>query len=355
MKALILAAGKGTRLKPMTNSIAKHLIPVANKPLIYYILEQIQESGIEDVGIVISTDTGEEIKTVVGDGRRWGIRITYIVQVRPLGIADAVKTGREFLGDSPFLLFLGDNLLKDSVKGMVTEFNAHPADALIALKKVDDPKAFGVAELNDLNQIIGVEEKPQSPKSNLAIVGAYIFGPIIHRVIEQIQPSKRGEYEITDAIQKLLDNHNTVNSYILPNWWLDTGKKEDLLKANATLLEENITLQVKGEVDEKSQMKGEVEIGAGSQIENSLIRGPVSIGSRCHIINSYIGPHVSIGEGVIIENSAIMHSIVLDKVTIKNIFKLTNSVIGRNACISGREDGKSGIQLFVGDSASVEL
>ena len=240
MKALILAGGKGTRLKPVTNSIAKHLIPIANKPLIFYILEQIKESGIEDIGIVISPETGEEIKTAVGDGTRWGIGISYIVQATPLGIADAVKTGRDFLGDSPFLLFLGDNLIKDGVKGMVSEFKSHPSDALIALKKVDDPRAFGVAEVDDSNQIIRVVEKPKEPKSNLAIVGAYIFRPIIHTVIDRLTPSQRGEYEITDAIQKLLENRNPVNSYILQNWWLDTGKKEDLLTANKTLLDENL-------------------------------------------------------------------------------------------------------------------
>jgi glucose-1-phosphate thymidylyltransferase len=355
MKALILAAGKGSRLKPVTNSIAKHLIPLANKPLIFYILEQIKEACIEDVGIVISLDTGTEIKTVVGDGTHWGIRISYIIQDKPLGIAHAVKTGRDFLADSPFLLFLGDNLMKDGVKGMVTEFNSCSVDALIALKQVDDPRAFGVAEVDGSNKLIRVVEKPQEPRSNLAIVGAYIFRPVIHDIIDQLKPSQRGEYEITDAIQKLLESRKSVNSYVLQNWWLDTGKKEDLLTANKILLDENLKLGIGGDVDKTSLTKGVVEIGAGSVVKNSLIMGPVSIAEDCRIVESYIGPYASLGKGVVVENSAIKQSIIFDFVHIKHVARLTDSVVGRNAFISEGENGCTGTRVFIGDNARIEL
>jgi glucose-1-phosphate thymidylyltransferase len=353
VKALILAGGKGTRLRPITNSIAKHLIPVANKPLIFYILEQIKEAGIQDVGIIISPDTGEEIKKVVGDGTNWGINISYYVQSPALGIAHAIKFGRDYLGDSTFLLYLGDNLIKDSIKNMVSYFINHPSDALIALKEVEDPRAFGVAELNG-NQITRVLEKPTVPTSNLAIVGAYIFRPIIHSLIDKLKPSQRGEYEITDAIQSLLENDYQVNSYILENWWLDTGKKEDLLKANNIILDENLVSCNNGETDDKTQLSGQVEIGYGSVIQNSLITGPVSIAADCRIIGSYVGPHVSLDQGVNVENSNINSSIVLSGVSIKNVSLITESIIGRNAVIL-KSEAFLGTKIFIGDNARIEF
>jgi len=318
VKALILAGGKGTRLRPITDTIAKHLLPVANKPIIFYGIEQIREAGIDDIGIVVSPETGPSIRLAVGDGSRWNAKIRYIIQDSPLGLAHAVKNAQGFLEDSTFLLFLGDNLIKEGVKGIVTEFNHHSPDALIVLKKVPDPRAFGVAEVDAGGKVTRVVEKPDKPKSDLALVGAYIFTPVVHRAIARIKPSLRGEYEITDAIQQLLDMGKEVRSHTLEGWWLDTGKKEDLLEANRIILDEQIVDVVHGKVDALSRISGKVDIKEGTRIENSQIQGPVSISARCRITNSFIGPHTSIGADSVIENSTVESSIVMDNSRIIN-------------------------------------
>lgn len=355
MKALILCGGKGTRLKPLTNTTAKQLLPVANKPILFYVLDQVTEAGITDIGLIISPETHEWIKEAVGDGSRWGVEITYILQAEPLGLAHAVKTAQDFLGDSPFLMFLGDNLIKGGIIQFVEQFKKHSPDALILLKEVSNPRSFGVVELNNLGEIVHLEEKPKQPRSNLALVGIYLFSPTVHRAIAQIKPSWRGELEITDAIEKLLEMGKEIRSHILKGWWLDTGKKDDLIEANRIVLDDYLKREIKGEVDSQSQIVGRVEIRQGAKVENSLIRGPVSIAEDCRISNSFIGPFTSIGAGTVIENSAIEHSVILEKCHILKVERLADSVIGRGTQVVKQEQGFKALRLFVGDDARVEL
>lgn len=356
MRALILAGGKGTRLKPATHTLCKQLLPVANKPILYYVLDQILEAGIKDIGIIISPETGSQIKEAVGNGKKWGAKVTHILQKEPLGLAHAVQTAREYLGNSSFLMFLGDNLIQGGVAGFVKEFNKTKPDALILLKEVSDPRMFGVAELDDGGKIINITEKPKKPKSNLAIPGVYLFTPAIHRAIEQITPSSRGELEITDSIQKLIDMGKTVKSHILDGWWLDTGKKDDLLEANRVVLDNLLKRKIEGKVCPESRVSGRVEIGGNTEVIESTIRGPVLIAPNCRIINSFIGPFTAIGENTVIENSSVEHSVLLDGCQIKNIGMLSDSIAGRKCQISKSEKkNHSSIRLFLGDDAVIEL
>ncbi len=355
MKALVLCAGRGTRLRPVTHTTAKHLLPVANKPILFYVLEQIRETGIEHIGIIISPETGKGIREGVGDGSKWGAHITYIVQPEPLGTAHAVKIAHDFLGDSSFLMFLGDDLIEGGVREFVEQFHAHTPDALILLKEVPDPHQFGVAELDGEGNIIRLIEKPKEPKSNLALVGAYLFAPEIHKAIAQIKPSWRGELEITDAIQKFLDMGKRVRSHTLQGWWLDTGTRDDLLNANHVVLDSSLKPDISGDVDSKSRIVGTVEIRKGTAVVGSTIRGPVSIAENCRIKNSVIGPYASIGAGTLIEDSMVERSVVLEKCRICNIEHLSDSVIGASAQVLKREHTSGVMNLFVGDDTRIEL
>jgi len=355
MKALILAGGKGTRLKPITHTIPKQLLPVANKPIMFYVLDQIKEAGITDIGIIISPETGAYIREAVGDGSRWDSNITYIPQAEPMGLAHAVKIARPFLDDSTFLMFLGDNLIEGGVKSFVQEFGSHSPDALVLLKEVSDPRLFGVAELNGKGEVVHLVEKPKEPKTNLALVGIYLFTPLIHKAIAKIKPSWRGELEITDAIQKLLDMGKKVRSHILTGWWLDTGKKDDLLEANRVVLDSLLKRDVKGEIDSKSKIVGRVEIEEGAKVENSTVRGPVSIATGCQIRNSFIGPFTSIGAGTVIEDSSVGHSVILENSRIYRIERLEDSLIGTRVELKRADERFNAVKIFVGCDSSLEL
>jgi glucose-1-phosphate thymidylyltransferase len=355
MKALILAGGEGTRLRPITYTMAKHLLPVANKPILFYLLDQITEAGITNIGVIISPETGFSIRQALVDGSRWGAKITYILQPKPGGLAHAVQTAHDFLGDSSFLLFLGDNLIQGGVRDFVEEFHTFTPDALILLKEVPDPRAFGVAELGASGEIVRLTEKPKEPKSNLALAGVYLFTPEIHQAIAQIKPSQRGELEITDAIQKLVDMRKQVRCHILQGWWLDTGTKEDLIEANRVVLGEFLEEDIKGDVDSSSRIAGKVEIRKGARVENSLIRGPVSVAEDCRIRNSSIGSFTSIGAGTVIEDSSVDNSVILENCHIVKVRRLADSIIGRNAQVSQQEQGFKATRLFVGDDAQIEL
>jgi len=355
MKALVLAGGKGTRLKPLTATIAKHLLPMANKPILFYALQQITEAGIKDIGIIVSPETATCIKEAVGDGSKWNARITYIPQVEPLGLAHAVKTAKDFLGDSSFLMFLGDNLIQGGVTQFVEEFNRRSPDALIVLKAVKETHLFGIAELDETGRVFRVEEKPKHTSSNLAVIGIYMFSPVVHRAVSQIKPSWRGELEITDAIQKMIDTGNKVYSHIFEGWWFDTGKKDDILEANQVVLDEFLVRDVRGEIDSQSRIVGRVEIGKGSRVENSTIRGPTSIAEGCQIKNSFVGPFTSLGMGTRIENSSIERSVVLNDSHISHIERLQDSLIGSRVELKKADERFRAVKLFIGDDAKLEL
>jgi glucose-1-phosphate thymidylyltransferase len=356
MKALVLSGGKGTRLRPITHTMPKQLVPVANEPILGYVFHHIKDAGIKEVGVVVSPETQSDVRQFLGKGSRWRVRITYIPQEQPLGLAHAVKIARPFLGNSPFVMYLGDNLLAQGIKEFMDEFHSTNPDALIFLKEVDNPRAFGVAVLDKKGHIMKLVEKPKVPPSNLALVGVYFFSPSIHEAIERIRPSSRGELEITDAIQELMRSGGSVSGKILEDWWLDTGKKDDFLAANSVVLDDYVKRDIQGKVDSKSKVSGRIRLEKTAKIINSSLRGPVVIGKRCRIVNSFIGPYTTIGHGTRIINSAIEHSVVLDKCCIENIARLEDSLIGREArVIHYDKDHSRALRLLIGDNNIVEV
>jgi len=353
MKGLILSGGKGTRLRPLTYTAAKQLVPVANKPILFYVIENLARSGVTDLGIIISPETGEMVKEAAGDGSRFGVSLTYILQEQPGGLAHAVKTARSFLKNFPFVMYLGDNLISSDISLFLETFRREALDALILLKEVEDPRQFGIAELNGAGRLRRLVEKPQVPPSNLALVGVYFFGPAVHTAIDGLKPSWRGELEITDAIQVLLDQGKRVDWRHLEGWWLDTGKKDDLLTANTQVLDEWCERQILGEVDEESQVTGRVTIGPNTRVRRSTIRGPAIIGQNCLIQDSFIGPFTSIGDACRVENSVVEHSVLLAGATISQVDRLEDSLLGRNARVA-RHNRHRSLQLLLGDDTVVE-
>jgi len=356
MKGLILSGGKGTRMRPITHTAAKQLLPVANKPILFYGVEALVAAGIKEIGIIISPETGRDVRESVGDGSKWGIKIEYILQDEPAGLAHAVKTARPFLQDDPFVMYLGDNLIKDGVGPLVKRFEEGSADAFILLKEVENPSSFGVAELNGDGRIICLEEKPAKPKSNLALVGVYLFNKNIHKAIDEIKPSKRGELEITDAIQRLIATNHHVDSHILKSWWLDTGKKDDMLEANRVVLDEMTDVSMLGTANGGSRISGRVHIGKGSILKNCIVRGPAMIGEDCLLEDSYVGPFTSIGDGARVSHAEIEHCILREKCQIIDFHgRIEDSLIGVNVELTRRNSKPMAFRLMLGDDSKVEV
>jgi glucose-1-phosphate thymidylyltransferase len=373
MKALVLAGGRGTRLRPITHTAAKQLVPVANKPVLFYGLEALRDAGIRQVGIVVSdpremllpdSRTGErttvmvnsqaEIRAAVGDGSRFGLEVTYIEQAAPLGLAHAVKISEDYLRDEPFVMYLGDNLIKDGIAPFVKEFESERPDAQILLAHVKTPQDFGVAELAG-DRVVRLEEKPKQPRSDLALVGVYLFSACVFDAVRAIRPSRRGELEITDAIQHLIDSGKRVRSHVIQGWWKDTGKVEDMLEGNRMMLM-GLATDVRGEVDAATEIEGGVSIGPGSVVERSRLRGPLVIGAGARIRDAYVGPFTALADGVVLERSEIEHSIVLERSQITDIpGRIESSLIGKDVVVCGKDSRPRAHRLMLGDSSRLEL
>ena len=352
MKAVVLSGGKGTRLRPLTFTCAKQLIPVANKPILGYVLDQVAETGIKDVGIITAPETGNYVKDYIKDGSKWNFNIAYIPQ-EPLGLAHAVKTAQPFLTEDSFVMCLGDNVTGQGLTTFIQKFKKENLDALIILKEVDEPSNFGIAQLGPKGNIIKLVEKPKTPMGNLAIIGTYLFSNKVHQAIKQIHPSWRGELEITDAIQEMINLGFKVKAEILDSWWLDTGKKDDILSANAKILDEYIERDIRGKVT-NSTIDGRVKIDTEATILNSTIRGPCIIGKNALIEDSFIGPYTSIGENSHIINSLMEYCVILENVTVKDVERLDESLIGKNAKVI-KNTKNTTIKLHIGDYSEVEV
>ncbi len=353
MKGLILSGGAGTRLRPITHTSAKQLVPVANKPVLFYGLEAMRAAGIEEVGVVVG-ETRDEIAAAVGDGSRFGLKVTYLPQEAPLGLAHAVLIAEEFLGDDPFVMYLGDNLLKEGIAPFVRAFDEHRPDALILLQKVADPHAYGIAELDGDGHVARLVEKPTEPRSDLALVGVYLFTPAVFESVKAIKPSARGELEITDAIQNMIDRGLRVEPHTVTGWWKDTGKLEDMLEANRLILS-GIARDVRGEAVDCT-LDGAVQIGVGSHLQRCTVRGPVVIGAGCRLSDTFIGPYTSISDGVVVEQAEIEHSIILENSRICRLgARMTDSLIGRDCVIAHSDALPVAYRFMVGDSSQIGI
>ena len=353
LKGLILSGGKGTRLRPLTHTSAKQLVPVANKPVLFYGLEAMAAAGIDEVGIIVAPETGAEIVAAAGDGSQFGLRIEYIEQAAPNGLAHAVLTAEPFLGSSPFVMYLGDNLLRDGITNLVDTFRTEEPDALILLTPVPDPEHYGVAELSN-GRVKRLVEKPKDPQTDLALVGVYMFTPAIFDAARGIKPSWRNELEITDAIQALVDSGRRVDPHIVHGWWKDTGQVEDMLEANRLILDE-LQERIDGELVD-SKVEGRVVIEAGTRLERTTVRGPAVIGRDCRITDAYIGPYSAIAEEVEIVNAELEHSIVLAGSSIKDLeYRVEASLIGRNVRIRRGPALPRAYRFVVGDSSDVQI
>jgi glucose-1-phosphate thymidylyltransferase len=358
MKGLILSGGAGTRLRPITHTSAKQLVPIANKPILFYGIEAMAAAGIREIGIIIG-ETGDEIRSAVGDGGQFGVAVTYIPQDAPLGLAHCVLIAHDFLGDDDFVMYLGDNMLEQGLNEFVHEFESarigpDAPTAQILLCHVEDPRQFGVAEVTLDGRVVRLVEKPKDPPSDLALVGVYLFDKTIHDAVRAITPSARGELEITDAIQWLVDQGRIVHHKVLEGWWLDTGKKDPLLECNRLVLEV-LEPRNDGDVDAASQIEGRVIIEAGAVVTHSRIRGPVVIGAGSVVDHSYIGPYTSLGRNCQVRHSEMEHSVVLDGSSIVDIHRMTDSLIGRDVQVTKSAQKPKALRLMLGDDSKVEL
>ena len=361
MKGLILSGGAGTRLRPITHTSAKQLVPVANKPILFYGIEDMVAAGILEIGIIVG-DTADEIMAAVGDGSQWGVAVTYIRQDEPLGLAHCVLIAHDFLGDDDFVMYLGDNMLQQGLEEFVAAFETERADttsdhrltAQILLAEVDDPRQFGVAEIGPDGEVLRLVEKPSDPPSNLALVGVYLFTPAIHEAVAAIEPSERGELEITDAIQWLIDHGHRVRHEVVEGWWLDTGKKDPLLESNRRVLD-TLEPRMDGTMDDASSVDGRVVVEAGAELINSTVRGPAIIGANTRVVNSYVGPFTAIANDCEITDSEIEQSVVLEHSTVTGVPRLSDSLIGKYVEVQRSVQRPHATRLMVGDHCSIEL
>ncbi|MBB5776527.1 glucose-1-phosphate thymidylyltransferase [Nonomuraea jabiensis] len=353
MKALVLAGGSGTRLRPITHTSAKQLVPVANKPVLFYGLEAIAAAGIRELGLVVG-DTHAEIESAVGDGSAFGLQVTYLRQEAPLGLAHGVLIAREFLGDEDFVMYLGDNFVVGGINDLVDRFARERPAAQIMLTRVGDPRQFGVAELDASGRVVGLEEKPAQPKSDLALVGVYLFSPAVHEAVAELKPSGRGELEITDAIQWLIEAGLRVESSVISGYWKDTGNVTDMLEVNRLVLE-SVEPSVRGHVDDASELVGRVVVAEGAVVERSRIVGPVIIGHGARIRESYVGPFTSIGADCAVTGSEIEYSIVLPRASIAGVGRIESSLIGHDVEVTPAPNTPRAHRLVLGDHSKVQI